>query len=66
MIRLALSSVANTAVFPMQDLLGLDGTARMNMPGTASGNWSWRFRWEQLTSPIEQRLREITETYERA
>jgi 4-alpha-glucanotransferase len=66
MIRLALASVANTAVFPMQDLLGLGSEARMNLPGTPSGNWTWRFTWEMLTPEIEQRLREMTETYERA
>jgi 4-alpha-glucanotransferase len=66
MIRLALASVAQTAVFPMQDLLGLGGDARMNLPGSAEGNWGWRFRWDQITSSIEQRLREMTETYERA
>jgi 4-alpha-glucanotransferase len=66
MIRLALASVANTAIFPMQDLLGLGSEARMNLPGTSSGNWAWRFSWEMLTPEIEQRLKEITETYERA
>jgi 4-alpha-glucanotransferase len=66
MIRLALASVANTAIFPMQDLLGLGSQARMNLPGTSSGNWTWRFRWEMLTPEIEQRLKELTEVYERA
>ena len=66
MIRLALGSVANTAIFPMQDLLGLGSQARMNLPGTSSGNWAWRFRWETLTPSIEQRLTEMTQTYERA
>jgi len=66
MIRLALASVANTAIFPMQDLLGLGSQARMNLPGTSSGNWTWRMRWESLTPEIEQRLQGLTETYERA
>jgi 4-alpha-glucanotransferase len=66
MIRLALASVANTAIFPMQDLLGLGSQARMNLPGTPSGNWTWRFRWELLTPEIEQELKRLTETYERA
>jgi 4-alpha-glucanotransferase len=65
MIRLALASVANTAMFPMQDLLGLGSEARMNLPGTSSGNWTWRFRWEMLTPEIETRLLEMTEMYER-
>jgi 4-alpha-glucanotransferase len=38
----------------------------MNLPGTSSGNWTWRMRWESLTPEIEQRLQGLTETYERA
>ncbi|MDP9045265.1 MAG: 4-alpha-glucanotransferase [Pseudomonadota bacterium] len=45
MIRAACNSVANIAITPMQDVLGLDGTHRMNLPGTPTGNWSWRFDW---------------------
>jgi 4-alpha-glucanotransferase len=45
MIRAACNSVANIAVFPMQDVLGLDGTARMNLPGKPVDNWAWRFDW---------------------
>jgi 4-alpha-glucanotransferase len=45
MIRAASNSVANMAVFPMQDVLGLDGSHRMNLPGSTEGNWAWRFDW---------------------
>lgn len=62
LIALALRSKANTAVFPLQDLLGLGTEARMNVPGTKGGNWQWRFRWEQLTPEIKQRLRALTES----
>ena len=48
MIRAALMSVANMAIIPFQDLLGLDSGARMNIPGTATGNWAWRFSWDQV------------------
>lgn len=49
MIRAAMNSVANLAVFPMQDVLGLDSTHRMNTPGTLGGsNWTWRFTWEDV------------------
>lgn len=65
MIRLALASVAKTAIFPLQDLLGLGSSARMNMPGTVAGNWRWRFRWEAITPAIEQRLAAMTRIYER-
>ena len=50
MIRLAFGSVADIAIVPMQDILGLDSSARMNMPGEAEGNWGWRFRADQLTA----------------
>lgn len=47
-IDLALKSRANAAIIPLQDVLGLDETARMNTPGTAGGNWKWRVRKSQL------------------
>ncbi|MBI2131572.1 MAG: 4-alpha-glucanotransferase [Candidatus Tectomicrobia bacterium] len=60
MIGLALSSPADTAVFPVQDLLGLGSEARMNYPGTLDGNWAWRLREGELTTEIARRLRELT------
>ncbi len=49
MIRATCNSVANMAVFPLQDVLGLDSGARMNIPGTLGGNnWAWRFSWDML------------------
>ena len=54
-------SRANTVVFPMQDILGLGSEARMNVPGTTSGNWTWRFTWDQLTPAMEGHLRRLTE-----
>jgi 4-alpha-glucanotransferase len=65
LIRLALASVANTTVFPLQDLLGLGGEARMNLPGSHEGNWRWRYRAHQLTPAIADRLAEMTWLYER-
>jgi 4-alpha-glucanotransferase len=65
LIRAALASVANTALIPMQDILGLGSEARMNLPGRESGNWEFRFSWEQLTPEITLRLRELVELYER-
>ena len=50
MIRAACNSVANIAIVPMQDVLGLDGTHRMNLPGSATGNWRWRFDWGMVGS----------------
>jgi 4-alpha-glucanotransferase len=65
-IRLALSSVADTAIVPIQDVLGLDSEARMNYPSKASGNWSWRYLPGALTAEIKERLAEMTEIYGRA
>jgi 4-alpha-glucanotransferase len=64
-IRAVMGSVADTAIVPAQDLLGLGSEARFNRPGTASGNWRWRLRPGQLTREIWQRLAVITETYDR-
>jgi len=66
LIALALRSKANTAVFPLQDLMGLGTEARMNVPGTKSNNWRWRFTWDQLTPGIKARMRQLTESSGRA
>lgn len=65
MIRLAMASVAKTAVTPLQDLMQLGTTARMNYPGRASGYWQWRFLPEALTPNITARLSEMTLLYGR-
>jgi 4-alpha-glucanotransferase len=65
MIRTLLASVADTVLFPLQDVLGVGSAGRMNLPGTSSGNWRWRFRQEDLTSATSARLRQLVETYER-
>jgi len=65
LIRAALASVADTAIIPAQDLLGLGSEARMNRPATMSGNWQWRLRPGQLTLPVARRLAVWVETYER-
>ncbi len=49
LIELTLSSNAYLAIIPMQDLLGLDSRARMNVPGTVEGNWAWRMQWSQCS-----------------
>lgn len=66
MIRLALASTADTAITPVQDLLGLGSRARMNRPGTPSGNWGWRLRKGALTSYLARRLAQMTQTYGRS
>lgn len=49
MIRAASQSVASMAIFPLQDVLGLDQKHRMNLPGSLDGNWGWRFAWPMIT-----------------
>ncbi len=66
MIRAIMGSVADMAIVPVQDLLGLGSEARMNHPGTATGNWSFRLEPGALTPAIADRLRDLTETYGRA
>jgi len=64
-IRAVLASVANIAMIPLQDLLGLGSDARMNLPGTLSGNWKWRYKSKHLTKEIRERLRGLTLLYDR-
>jgi 4-alpha-glucanotransferase len=66
MIRLALSSVGNTAVFPFQDILGLGTDAKMNTPSQATGNWSWRCRAEAFNDELSGRLKHLTHLYGRS
>ncbi|MEP7154725.1 MAG: 4-alpha-glucanotransferase [Betaproteobacteria bacterium] len=66
MIRAACNSVATTAVFPLQDVLGLDGKHRMNTPGTVERNWAWRFEWNMLDHETTRVLAMITAASGRA
>ncbi|RZM08118.1 MAG: 4-alpha-glucanotransferase, partial [Pedobacter sp.] len=63
-IRLALSSTAKIAIVPIQDVLGLNEEARMNIPGNANGNWLWRLDLEKLKA-IKHWLADITSIYGR-
>jgi 4-alpha-glucanotransferase len=60
-IRTLLVSVADTAIVPLQDVLGAGSSARMNLPGRGHGNWRWRYAGSDLTPEIRKRLRAITE-----
>ena len=64
-IRGAWSSTAYLAITTMQDLLGLDDSARMNIPSTIGGNWTWRMKKEDLTDEIVHSLKEMTRIYRR-
>jgi 4-alpha-glucanotransferase len=65
MIRALFASVADTAIVPLQDVLGLGAEARMNRPGVAEGNWTYRFAADQLTPALAARLRTLAEQYAR-
>lgn len=66
LIRAACASVADTAIYPMQDVLGLDGAHRMNFPGTSEGNWTWRFAWSDVNEHHSVRLAGLSRLYERS
>jgi 4-alpha-glucanotransferase len=66
MIKLALNSPADTAIIPLQDILGLGSTARMNTPGTVGQNWEWRFDPDLLTPGLKERLLNLTTAAGRA
>ena len=66
LVRLAWSSVADLAIAPVQDLIGLGSDARLNAPGTTGANWRWRMADRDLTNPAWSRcLAEMTTAYER-
>jgi 4-alpha-glucanotransferase len=65
LIRLASQSVADMALYPMQDVLGLGTEARMNLPGKSLGNWEWRFAWDQVGPGHAARLYEPTALFKR-
>jgi 4-alpha-glucanotransferase len=65
MIRAAADSVANIAIYPLQDVLELGSEARMNRPAAIAGNWSWRFGLNELKPEFATRLCAITEMCDR-
>ncbi|HID50383.1 MAG TPA: 4-alpha-glucanotransferase [Chromatiales bacterium] len=65
LVRCALASVAEMAVLPMQDVLGLGAGHRMNLPGTTGNNWHWRFQWAQVPPDLAGRLRQLNHIYGR-
>lgn len=61
MITLGMQSVADQAIFPLQDFLSLDTDHRMNFPGTTDNNWQWRYTEDMLYSISKNRIRELIE-----
>ena len=64
-IRAAFSSVADTAIIPMQDVLGLGSEGRMNLPATDSENWNWRCHQKDFSDKLAEELKKMTEIYGR-
>ena len=60
MIKAVAASSSNTVIFPMQDVLGLDGDHRMNYPGQEQGSWEWRFTWDQVDPACTKTLAHIS------
>lgn len=65
LIRTASASVAQYALYPMQDILGLGSESRMNTPGHVENCWTWRFHWDQVAPWYAEKLAEITMLYGR-
>jgi len=65
LIRAACASVADSAIYPLQDVMGLDGSHRMNFPGQPAGRWVWRFDWAQVPADAAARLRRLGQLYDR-
>jgi 4-alpha-glucanotransferase len=65
MMRAVEASVADVVIVPLQDVLGLGSSARMNLPGTVSGNWKWRYRPGALSPELSGRLRSLAALYDR-
>jgi 4-alpha-glucanotransferase len=57
--------VADLALFPLQDMLGLGSRARMNVPGTVAGNWTWRLAEDELTPAVAERMAKYSSLYGR-
>lgn len=64
-IRAAFASVADLAVIPMQDYLGLGEEARINIPSTLGGNWQWRMKKGSFTKELAKKMRSMTDLYGR-
>ena len=66
LLHLAWSSVAALAIAPLQDVLNLDNDARMNRPGSADGNWRWRYTEDMLSASAFEALRDLTQASARS
>ena len=61
-----MSSVADTAIIPMQDYLGLGSEARINTPSTLGNNWRWRMKKDDFTKELAEEIKDMTKLYGRS
>ncbi len=66
LIRMAMQSVAELAIIPMQDIMELTGSHRMNVPGSTEGNWSWSFLWQDVIEDNTAKLKQLNQLYGRS
>ncbi len=64
-IRTGMASVADTAIFPIQDYLGLGREAKINSPATIGDNWKWRLIPGKLDKDLAERMKEMAKVYHR-
>ncbi|MCR5475435.1 MAG: 4-alpha-glucanotransferase [Lachnospiraceae bacterium] len=64
-VKLAMSSVSNLCIIPMQDWLGLGAAARINTPSTLGGNWVWRMKEGAFSASLAKKMYDITKLYGR-
>lgn len=65
LLDILMGSGSDLAIAQMQDLLGLDGKHRTNIPGTIDGNWAWRFDWDEVAPSVSEKLRDLTAKHRR-
>lgn len=63
--RMAYASIAKTVILPLQDVLNLDETARMNIPASAENNWAWRLTQGQVNRSVEDKLKQLVHMFNR-
>ena len=65
LIEVVYKTNANFVIVPLQDILCLDNQARMNYPGTVSGNWVWRYKKGDITEEMQEKLAILSQKYHR-
>ena len=64
-IRLAMRSIADICIVPIQDYIGKDGSARINKPATLGDNWKWRMSADDFSDAVIEKIHRMTWMYSR-